>query len=47
MTAAFGDFMKKSMEKEKKPSVKARLKTLGQQAQERKREKSKAREAEL
>ena len=51
MTAAFGDFMKKSMEKEKKPSVKARLKTLGQQvavkAQERKREKSKTREAEL
>lgn len=51
MTAAFGDFMKKSMEKEKKPSIKARLKTLGQQvqvkAQERKREKSKVQEAEL
>ena len=51
MTAAFKDFLKKSMEKEKKPSIKAHLKTLGEQvkakSQERTREKSKVREAEL
>ena len=51
MTAAFKDFLKKSMEKEKKPSIRAHLKTLGEQvkakSQERTREKSKVREAEL
>lgn len=49
--AAFKDFLGSELKKNKKPSIKARLKTLGEQvkqkAQERTREKSKTREAEL
>lgn len=51
MNAAFKDFLGSEMRKSKKPSIKARLKTLGEQvkekAQERTREKNKTREAEL
>ena len=51
MNAAFKDFLGKELKKKEKPSIKARLKTLGEQvkqkAQERTREKNKTREAEL
>jgi len=50
MNAAFKDFVGKELKKKEKPSIKARLKTLGEQvkqkAQERTREKNKTREAE-
>ncbi len=51
MNAAFKDFLGKELKKKEKPSIKAKLKTLGEQvkqkAQERTREKNKTREAEL
>lgn len=50
MTAAFKSFLNSERNRDKKPSVRTRLKSLGeqvqQQAQERTREKTKIREAE-
>jgi len=51
LTMAFKEFSANQMKKEEKPSIKAQLKTLGEQVkakvQERTRQKSKSKEAEL
>ena len=51
LTMAFKEFSANQMKKEEKPSIKAQLKTLGEQVkakvQERTRQKSKTKEAEL
>lgn len=40
MNAAFKDFLGSEMRKSKKPSIRARLKTLGEQVKEKARERT-------